>query len=181
MKTEVYGLISGRKIFHFFADALHSVEVAGLEGAHTGAGDFGNLLVGEIFIVTHQEHRALLFGEGRYSLGEFALGGIAVEPGIGIYHPLRTGVQALELKGGADALLPQIPQRLVGSYAPEPGEVAGIAPEVRECLPGLQEGFLQQVVGIFVAVHKAAYVPVQLFAILAHKFAEYGFRIIQRI
>ena len=181
MKTEVYGLIAGRKIFHSFADALHRVEVAGLEGADAGAGDFGDLFVGEVFVVAHEEHRALLFRKSRHRFGEFALGGVAVEPGIGIYHPLRTGVQALELQGRADTLLPQIPQRLVGGDAPEPGEVAGVAPEVRKRLPGLEEGFLQQVVGVFVTVHKAADVPVQLFAILAHEFAEYGFRVIQRI
>ena len=56
--------------------------------------------------------------------------------------------------------------------------MTGIAPEGRQGLPGLEKGLLEQVVSIFMAVHKTADVPVQLLAVLAHKFAEYAFAVL---
>ena len=177
MKVCRYGLIE-RKFFYAIPHFLHGLEVTGLEAAHARAGDGGNLFVGEVFIITHYKDAALLVGKGGNDLGEFPLGRIPAKPWVGVYHPFGTRVKVFELKGRPYSAAAKVTESFVGGYAPYPCEVAGIATEGRKCFPDFEESLLHQVVRILMAVHEAAYMPVQAVAVLRNKLPEYAFQIL---
>ena len=59
--------------------------IGGLEGAHAGAGNGRYLLIREFVPPAHYKHLALFFRQAGHRLGQFPLGGGAVEIGIGLY------------------------------------------------------------------------------------------------
>ena len=128
--------------FKFLPDFLVSDVVGRFQGADGGAGDFGDLLVGEILEIAHLEDQALFFGQADDRLREVALEGVAVKPGVFVDPVFQRGAQALEREGRADFLLVEEVQRLVGRDAPGPGEEFRVAAEARQGLPDLDETVL---------------------------------------
>ena len=63
-------------------------------------------------------------------------------------------------------------EALVDGNAGEPGEHLRVGMEAVEPVPGLEECVLKHIVGIIVRQDNTAYLPIQLFAVLAHHLTE---------
>ena len=63
-------------------------------------------------------------------------------------------------------------ETLIDGDTGEPREDLRLALETVETVPGLQEGVLHDIVGIFMGEDETADLPVELFTVLAHNQAE---------
>ena len=140
-----------------------------LERPFGGVEQLTHVAVLHLLKVAQLEHRALYIGQRGNSLLEQGLGFGAVEEIVG----QQAGSYCRLF--GADRLLlvaPQEIETLINGDAREPRADLRIPVEAVEAVPGFEERVLQHIVGILMGKYDTTYLPVQLFAVLAHHSLE---------
>ena len=151
-----------QKVFDF----LHGMVVGGFQCTDGSAGDVGNLLVSHLLEVFQVEDNPLLFRERCQCLLEQDLCPVAGEVRVA-FQPLGdVGLRVVDGNSGPPFFFLQEGEAFVEGDAVEPRGHPGLGAEIVDVEPRLDEGVLQEVVGVVMRQHHPSDLPVQRFAVL---------------